>query len=104
MNSPDNCTRACRDEGFLYAGLGNVTDCVCSCKEPRFERPQDDSYCGLPCRGDNKFCGGIVGTSIYESMLVNSCFLASDYNLVEVREVHTIATQNSRIHVHFFPC
>ena len=74
MNTPDNCTSACQQDGYLYAGLHNRSQCMCSRTTPCFEKAQRDVYCGLPCFHDsNKFCGGVSYTSLYNSKFQENC-------------------------------
>ena len=73
-NTPDNCTSACQQDGYKYAGLYNRSQCMCSRTTPCFEKDRTDIFCGMPCKHDiNKFCGGISYMSIYNGVFKESC-------------------------------
>ena len=68
-NTPDNCTNACQQDGYHYAGLHNMSQCMCSRTKPCYEKDQGDIFCGITCKHDsNKFCGGMGYMSIYNGM------------------------------------
>ena len=67
LNSPDSCSSACRNKGYLYAGLQGSL-CVCSCKRPCQRTQYPMEKCGTPCPKSNveHYCGGHSSyTSIY---------------------------------------
>ena len=67
----------------VYTLIQNIKgySCSCSCKTPCIEIPLANAYCGLPCAGDSsRFCGGLLGITIYRSMF--SCSYLSIIPLI----------------------
>ncbi|KAF9890518.1 hypothetical protein FE257_005923 [Aspergillus nanangensis] len=63
-NTVEKCQQACKDGGYVYAGMEYGTQCFCGNSIDNSGMPT--SGCGLPCAGDaSQICGGSNALSMY---------------------------------------
>lgn len=70
QNSVRNCIEACRQEGYVYAGVEFVYQCFCGNRYPDLVKfPQlNENKCDMNCAtGTNIKCGGSWTISVYET-------------------------------------
>ncbi|KAF9873174.1 hypothetical protein CkaCkLH20_09337 [Colletotrichum karsti] len=63
-----DCTTACANQGFQYAGLEFGQECYCGASIQNGGAPISDKSCNMACTADKtEFCGGRAAINIYKS-------------------------------------
>ena len=79
-NTPSECIRRCKDEGYAYAGVQNAKDCFCGNLPPPSDLIVDQSQCNRTCPGDqNLTCGGGCKNNVYSTVEPGDSYICSQY-------------------------
>ena len=67
-NTPEKCVAACRETGYMFAGVKWSKECWCGEEEPPSNSYTTTTRCQMPCSGDKTLkCGGGSVLSLYRT-------------------------------------
>jgi len=76
-NTPARCMEACKDQGFLFAGVQYGHECWCGNDAPPEDKIVDMADCDYSCSGDSsQTCGGYWRMNVYR---IVDCQLENTY-------------------------
>ena len=79
-NTPSECIRRCKHEGYAYAGVQYGKECFCGNLPPPSDLIVDQSQCNHKCTGDqNLICGGGCRNNVYSTVEPGDSYIFSQY-------------------------